>query len=184
MRYKTKTCGCRCTRLTSLELIMHDVESYQTMFTVGGLPEGISVLQRLQYLRLSDCVTAPLTHGISQLTQLTRLDVHSGDLCDAEIYAPPAVVVRRSSPYQELEGFPSCATMGQPADTPGVATACGEREDWWKPGAISPVSPCCRSVATELPLGFTYLAGYDVMAQCCPRIAPFDAASCQRLSPH
>ena len=43
-----------------------------SMFTVGGVPEGITALQRLQHLRLGN-VTEPLAGGISQMMQLTQL---------------------------------------------------------------------------------------------------------------
>jgi hypothetical protein len=49
-------------------------------FSAGGLPEEITVLHRLQHLRLGNCVTAPLTHGISLLTQLTCLDIDQHSL--------------------------------------------------------------------------------------------------------
>ena len=54
---------------------MLDPHSLDSMFTVGGLPEGITALQRLQHLRLRNCATEPLAHGISQMTQLTSLDL-------------------------------------------------------------------------------------------------------------
>jgi hypothetical protein len=66
---------CRCTRLTSLDLSMLDPHSLDSMFTVGGLLEGITALQRLQHLRLGNCVTQPLAHGVSQMTHLTSLDL-------------------------------------------------------------------------------------------------------------
>jgi hypothetical protein len=87
------TCNYRCTRLTSLELSMLEVASYATMFTVGGLPEGITALQRLQHLRLTDCVTAPLALGIDQLTQLTSLEIFSGDLLEQSFYDYPDLIV-------------------------------------------------------------------------------------------
>jgi hypothetical protein len=93
-------CNCRCTQLTSLNLSMHQLESYATMFTVGGLPEGIAALQRLQHLRLYNCVTAPLARGISQMTQLTSLKIQRGDVHDHDevmIYETNAVAVRCSS---------------------------------------------------------------------------------------
>lgn len=62
-------------------LYPHDLDS---MFTVGGLPEGITALQRLQRLQLDNCVTEPLARSISQLTQLTSLDLSQDDhgVCD------------------------------------------------------------------------------------------------------
>ena len=73
---------------------MHEPESYETMFTVGGLPEGITALQRLQHLRLRDCVTAPLALGISRLTQLTSLEILSGDPLEQAFYNPDQIMVR------------------------------------------------------------------------------------------
>lgn len=64
----------RCTHLTSLDLSMLQPYTLDTMFTVGSLPEGITALQRLQHLRLADCVTEPLARGIGQMTQLTSLE--------------------------------------------------------------------------------------------------------------
>ena len=75
----------RCTRLTSLDLSMLYPHSLSTMFTVGGLPEGITALQRLQRLRLNQCVTAPLACSISQLTQLTSLEFLQDELYFLEV---------------------------------------------------------------------------------------------------
>jgi hypothetical protein len=85
---------CRCTHLTHLELGMHDLDTPQDMFSVGGLPDGITALQRLQHLRLDNCVTAPLTQSISGLTQLTCLEITQDELCGWEAYTPHEVMVR------------------------------------------------------------------------------------------
>lgn len=95
---RIETHGCRCTRLTSLRLSMHEVESHEWMFAVDGLPEGITALQRLQHLRLANCLVKPLTLSISQLTQLTSLEILDEDLMAAGIHDDPnAVAVRWSS---------------------------------------------------------------------------------------
>lgn len=66
----------RCTRLTHLDISMHELDTCEEDgLSVDGLPEGITALQRLQHLRLGNCMTAPLTHGISRLTQLTCLEI-------------------------------------------------------------------------------------------------------------
>jgi hypothetical protein len=90
---------CRCTRLTSLDLSMLDPHTLDSMFTVGGLPEGITALQRLQHLRLGNCVTEPLARDIRQMTQLTSLDllqdrpdVYDLDLEGAQVCCIRAVV--------------------------------------------------------------------------------------------
>ena len=54
---------------------MLNPHSLDTMFNVGGLPEGISRLRSLRQLRLVNCMTASLARAISLLTQLTRLEV-------------------------------------------------------------------------------------------------------------
>lgn len=73
---------CRLTRLAHLDLSTHEnhLLAPARRFAAGGLPEAITVLQRLQHLRLGNCVTAPLTHGISLLTQLTCLDIDQHSL--------------------------------------------------------------------------------------------------------
>lgn len=77
---------------------MHEVESHEWMFAVDGLPEGISALQRLQHLRLANCLVKPLTVSISQLTQLTSLEILDEDLMAACIHDDPnPVAVRWSS---------------------------------------------------------------------------------------
>jgi hypothetical protein len=91
-------CDCRCTRLTSLDLSMPELDTAEMMFTVGGLPEGITALQRLQRLRLGNCVTEQLTRGISRLTQLTSLEIVGADLCDEDIHGPSSVAVRCPPP--------------------------------------------------------------------------------------
>lgn len=73
---------------------MHDLDTPKNMFSVGGLPEGISALQRLQHLRLDNCMTAPLTQSISHLTQLTCLEITQDELCKWEVYTPHEVMVR------------------------------------------------------------------------------------------
>jgi hypothetical protein len=55
---------------------MHELDTpEEDTLSVDGLPEGITALQRLQRLRLGNCMTAPLTHAISRLTQLTCLEI-------------------------------------------------------------------------------------------------------------
>ena len=55
---------------------MHELDTCEEDgLSVDGLPEGITALQRLQHLRLGNCKTAPLTHAISRLTQLTCLEI-------------------------------------------------------------------------------------------------------------
>lgn len=55
----------QCTQLSSLEVC---VEHSPFKPTWQGLPPGISKLQRLQKLRLQNCLTRPLTQQISALT--------------------------------------------------------------------------------------------------------------------
>ena len=62
---RIQTRGCRCTRLTSLRLSMHEVESHEWMFAVDGLPAGITALR---HLRLANCLVKPLTVSISHFT--------------------------------------------------------------------------------------------------------------------
>jgi hypothetical protein len=50
-----------------------------------GDAEAVTVLQRLQRLRLSCCMTAPLTRHISKLTQLTSLEVIYDDINMVEV---------------------------------------------------------------------------------------------------
>jgi hypothetical protein len=85
---------CRCTRLTSLDLSMHQANMYDTTFSVGGLPKGFTILRRLQHLRLGDCITEPLACDLSQFTQLTSLEIPSKDLYDHDIHDPGSVAVR------------------------------------------------------------------------------------------
>lgn len=54
-------------------------EQMEAMYAVGCVPTGITTLQRLQHLRLDNCVRAPLPGGISQMTQLTSLHILQGD---------------------------------------------------------------------------------------------------------
>jgi hypothetical protein len=49
------------------------------MFSVHDA-EAITALTQLRHLRLDACVTAPLTRSISQLTQLTSLEVNYDDM--------------------------------------------------------------------------------------------------------
>lgn len=72
-------CCCRCTSLTSLSLGMLTPRELDTMFTVGGLPDAITVLQNLQHLRLQNCAMGRLTRSISRLTRLTTLEVVHDD---------------------------------------------------------------------------------------------------------
>ena len=72
---------------------MHELASSEG-FIVGGLPEGITALQRLQHLRLDKCVTAAPTHSISRLTQLTCLEVTQDELHHYEIWTAYELVVR------------------------------------------------------------------------------------------
>ena len=73
---------------------MHDLDMPRDMFSVGGLLEGITAVQRLQHLRLDNCVTAPLTQSISRLTQLTCLEIAQDELCKWDAYTPHEVMVR------------------------------------------------------------------------------------------
>lgn len=84
------------------------------MFTAGGLPEGITALQRLQRLRLFNCVTAPLTSGISRLTQLTSLEVLS-DPYDEDVYDPEPVAVRGSFMRRAVQRMSTACQRPQPA---------------------------------------------------------------------
>ena len=84
----------RCTRLTSLDLNSHRTIGLSTLFTVGNA-EAITALQRLQFLRLGGCVTAPLTQGISRLTRLLTLEVLYTSIGHA--YDPMELVVRCST---------------------------------------------------------------------------------------
>jgi hypothetical protein len=61
---------CRCTRLTSMDLIGFWPSEYAC-----SVPAGITALQHLQHLGLRNCVTAPLPRSLSQMTRLTSLDV-------------------------------------------------------------------------------------------------------------
>lgn len=72
-------CCCRCTSLTSLSLGMLTPRELDTMFTVGGLPDAITVLQNLQHLRLQNCAMGRLTCSISRLARLTTLEVVHDD---------------------------------------------------------------------------------------------------------
>ena len=65
----------RCTRLTRLDLSMLEPYTLDSMFTVGGLPEGITALHSLQHLRLGNCLTEPSARNIGQMTHLTSLDL-------------------------------------------------------------------------------------------------------------
>lgn len=96
---------------------MHEPESYATMFTVGGLPEGIAALQRLQHLRLYSCVTAPLTAGISRLTQLTSVEVLS-DPYDEDVYDPGPMTVRGSFMRRAVQQMSMACQRPQPAAGP------------------------------------------------------------------
>ena len=92
---------------------MHQVDEYKTMFTVGGLPEGMTVLQRLQHLRLGNCITEPLACDLSQFRQLTSLEIPSDDLDDHDVYVPGPVEVRWSAltPVQ-CRACPRCGIGG------------------------------------------------------------------------
>jgi hypothetical protein len=84
-------CNCRCTQLTSLDISVPELDTTEMVFTVGGLPEGITALQRLQHLRLGNCMTEPLAVGVSRLTQLTSLKIFS--VADADIDGPTFLAV-------------------------------------------------------------------------------------------
>jgi hypothetical protein len=66
---------CRCTGLTSLDLSVFEPNGTDAMLSVGGIPWDITALQRLQRLRLDECVTAPLPRSIGRMTQLTSLSI-------------------------------------------------------------------------------------------------------------
>jgi hypothetical protein len=61
---------------------------------MGGLPEAFTILQRLQHLRLGNCITEPLACDLCQLTQLTSLEIPSDDMDDHGIHVPGPVAVR------------------------------------------------------------------------------------------
>lgn len=63
------------TRLSSLTLV---VDSGEPVLDFWGLPDGVSVLQRLRVLRLRNCSTQRLTDAITALHSLTQL----GLFCD------------------------------------------------------------------------------------------------------
>jgi hypothetical protein len=90
---------------------MNHVDIYGTMFTGGGLPEGITALQRLQHLRLFNCVTAPLTSGISRLTQLTSLTILGDPFGD--VLEP--VAVRGSFTRRAVQQMSMACQRPQPA---------------------------------------------------------------------
>ena len=76
---------------------MHQVDTYDTMFTMGGLSEGFTILQRLQHLRLGNCITEPLACDLSQFTQLTSLEIPADDLDDHNVHVPGSVKVQWST---------------------------------------------------------------------------------------
>ena len=104
---------------------MHLVDTYETMFTVGGLPEGITALQRLQHLRLYNCLTEPLAGGISRLSQLTSVSIISSDLHSEDNHEPGSVAVRWSffMPVQCSSRRDMCSAAVRPCLT--LLTACG-----------------------------------------------------------
>ena len=65
-------------------------------FCIGGLPEEITALQRLQHLRLDNCVTAPLTQSISCLTQLSHLEITQNEQDQDDWDVLDNVMVRRA----------------------------------------------------------------------------------------
>lgn len=67
-----------------------------TRFCVGGLPEELAALQRLQHLQLGNCVTAPLTQSISCLTQLTHLEITQNEQDHDDWDVLDKVMVRRA----------------------------------------------------------------------------------------
>ena len=91
---------CRLTRLTHLDLSMHE-SKYQApsrRLCVGNLPDGITALQRLQHLRLGCCITIPLAPSISCLTQLTCL----------ELIHDEQIIKWRWEAFDRLEVRPAC----------------------------------------------------------------------------
>jgi hypothetical protein len=59
-----------------------------------GLPEGITALQRLQHLRLGNCMSSPRTQSISRLTQLSCLEITHDELFELDYTSPADLVVR------------------------------------------------------------------------------------------
>lgn len=65
----------RCTRLTSLDFTLYNVSGGSNVLDFAGLPDGMSALQRLESLRLYNCLSQQLNSNVSKLTQLSSLDV-------------------------------------------------------------------------------------------------------------
>lgn len=66
---------CRCTRLTRLDFTFYDIRGGSNALDFAGLPDGISALQRLESLRLDDCLSQRLNSNVSKLTRLSSLHV-------------------------------------------------------------------------------------------------------------
>lgn len=64
----------RCTALTSLRM---SCSSHSYLLDWGGLPEGITALQRLAQLRLESTLTQPLTDAVSALGTWHILTTHT-----------------------------------------------------------------------------------------------------------
>jgi hypothetical protein len=84
--------ACRATRLTSLVLNSIATASRDNMFTVGDA-EALTALHRLRHLQLSNCMTAPLTQGITQMTNLTTLGIWFANTV-GHTYDPTQLLVR------------------------------------------------------------------------------------------
>lgn len=145
---------------------MHQVDMYETMFTVGGLPEGITALRRLQHLRLGDCITEPLACDLSQFTQLTSLEIPTKDVHDHNIYDPDPVTVR-CLPSKPVAATPTNA--GRNATLSSYLTRVSH--------LIGQIQPVLSSPAQALPSSLRVLEAFLVPAESLVRLTALERLS-------